>query len=104
LRYQWRFNENPIPDATNNILVLTNVQLQNAGSYSAIVTNNIGATPSDVATLTVTVPPVATVAAFDSTASESGGDNAVFTVTRTGTLGTALDIFFNVTGTAQPGV
>ncbi|HKQ37592.1 MAG TPA: Ig-like domain-containing protein, partial [Verrucomicrobiae bacterium] len=42
--------------------------------------------------------------AFDSAASESGGDNAVFTVTRTGTLGTPLDVFYTVGGSAQPGL
>ncbi len=104
LRYLWRFNNSPIPDATNAALTLTNVQLQHAGGYSVLITNNIGPTLSDVATLTVTVPPVATVAAFDSSSSESGGDNAVFTVTRTGTLGTALDVVFAISGTAQPGV
>jgi hypothetical protein len=103
LRYFWRFNDNPIPGATNTSLTLTNVQLQNAGGYSILITNNIGGTLSAVATLTVTVPPVATVAAFDASASESGGDNAVFTVTRTGTLGTPLDIFFTIGGTAQRG-
>jgi Big-like domain-containing protein/lamin tail-like protein/Ig-like domain-containing protein len=106
LRYQWRFNDNPIFGATNTTLTLANVQLQNAGGYSVLITNNIGGTLSAVATLTVTVPPVATVAAFDSAASESGGDNAVFTFTRTGTLGSPLDIFFiiDASSTAQLGV
>lgn len=103
LRYFWRFNDNPIPNATNTSLTLSNVQLQNAGAYSVLITNNIGGTLSVAASLIVTVPPVATVAAFDNSASESGGDTAVFTITRTGTLGTPLDIFFTVGGSAQPG-
>ena len=36
--------------------MLTNIQATNAGSYSVIVSNSVGSTNSDVATLTVNVP------------------------------------------------
>jgi len=54
LRYQWDFNGSIIPNATNATLVLTNVQLAQAGNYSVAVTNLAGATNSAVAVLNVT--------------------------------------------------
>jgi alpha-tubulin suppressor-like RCC1 family protein len=44
LRYQWFFNGLPIPAATGNNLLLTNVQAAVAGNYSAIVSNSYGVT------------------------------------------------------------
>jgi hypothetical protein len=62
LSYQWRFNEtNVIAGATNNSLVLTNVQLTAAGAYSVVITNAAGSVTSSNALLTVNLPP-ATVA------------------------------------------
>ncbi|MBI3880058.1 MAG: immunoglobulin domain-containing protein [Verrucomicrobia bacterium] len=61
--YQWRSNTVPIAGATNSSLVLTNVQLTQAGDYSVTVTNLVGATNSFVATLTVTVAVCAPVPA-----------------------------------------
>jgi alpha-tubulin suppressor-like RCC1 family protein len=40
--YQWLFNNEPIPGATNNPLVLTNVASAQAGLYSVIVSNDLG--------------------------------------------------------------
>src|SRR6185295_795291 len=37
LSYQWRFNDTEIEDATKRTLVLTNVQMANAGGYSVVV-------------------------------------------------------------------
>src|SRR6185503_1745148 len=34
LRYQWRFNADDIPSATNSSLTIANVQVPNAGKYS----------------------------------------------------------------------
>jgi alpha-tubulin suppressor-like RCC1 family protein len=51
--YQWQMNGNPIPSATNDILVLTNLQFNQAGSYSVVVQNGIGMVVSSNATLTV---------------------------------------------------
>lgn len=55
LRYQWRFNGADVPGATGTALILnlTNVQLSQAGAYSAVVTNNFGMVTSAVATLSV---------------------------------------------------
>jgi alpha-tubulin suppressor-like RCC1 family protein len=51
--YQWQFNGTNLPSATNNPLVLTNVQLGDAGPYSVAVTNAFGAVQSSNALLTV---------------------------------------------------
>lgn len=57
--YQWFFNGELIPGATNNVLTLTNVSSSQAGSYSAGATELVGVdaggleAESDTATLTV---------------------------------------------------
>ena len=59
LNYQWYFNTNtPVAHATNASLLLTNVSLTNAGIYSVVVTNPVGAVASSFATLVVNRPPV----------------------------------------------
>jgi plastocyanin len=56
LVWQWFFNLSPVPDATNSILELTNVQPAHAGEYFVTVSNAFGSATSSNATLTVTVP------------------------------------------------
>jgi pectin methylesterase-like acyl-CoA thioesterase len=63
LSYQWNQNANPIsaaanPTATTPTLNLTNVQLSDAGSYTATVTNASGSVNSNAVTLNVSVDPV----------------------------------------------
>lgn len=59
LIYQWLFNStNIIPSATNSVLILTNVQPDQAGSYEAMLSNDDGSTNSSIATLTVYSAPV----------------------------------------------
>ena len=70
--YQWKFNSTPIsaavnPTATNAMLVLTNVQVVNAGNYSVTVTNFYGSTNSSNALLTILFPPTITPAASQPT-------------------------------------
>jgi endonuclease/exonuclease/phosphatase family metal-dependent hydrolase len=55
--YQWKFNTTNIPNATSSTLSLTNVTGANAGNYSVVVSNNVGSTNSNVATLTVNPAP-----------------------------------------------
>ena len=57
LIYQWLFNGQPLPGATNNFLNITNVQQATSGSYAVTVTNTYGAALSSAATLTVTDTP-----------------------------------------------
>ena len=57
LAFQWYFNGQPLSGKTTNILVIANVQTNNAGEYFVSVTNSCGTVTSRVATLTVTIPP-----------------------------------------------
>ena len=81
--YQWLKDGAPISGATAASLVLTNVQLSSAGTYSVIVSNPSGSVTSNAATLTVfasgnliTQQPVSQVVNI--------GDTATFTVAASG--------------------
>lgn len=104
LRYQWRFEGQGIPGATNASLTLSNVQLVQAGTFTVRITNVIGSVISDPASLGVALPPSVSVAASDATASEPGIDGGTFTLTRTGATDAALSVSFTITGSATPGL
>src|SRR5205823_759772 len=53
LYYQWRLNNNPISDATNDTFTIPSVQAANAGTYSVAVNNLIGTVASANAALVV---------------------------------------------------
>lgn len=53
LSFQWQFNDTNLPNATNLLLLLTNVTPEMAGSYRLVVTNIYGSNISANATLTV---------------------------------------------------
>jgi len=53
--YQWRFNGNPIPLATNSYLELFHVTTNHVGIYDVIASNYLGAVTSDAARLDVYV-------------------------------------------------
>jgi alpha-tubulin suppressor-like RCC1 family protein len=53
LNYQWRFNGVDIIGATNATLSLSDVQPDNAGAYSVVVTNDLGSITNQVASVTV---------------------------------------------------
>ncbi len=53
LAYQWLFNGQSIPYATNTTLTLTNLSYPQMGSYSVVVTNAYGASTSGEATLAI---------------------------------------------------
>lgn len=54
--YQWYLNEVPIPGAVGSVFTINTVLSDMAGNYQCSVTNSIGTTQSDVATLTVPPP------------------------------------------------
>ena len=54
MSYQWYLNDVPIQDATEAMLVVTNVQTSQAGKYKVRVTNSGGYRDSLAATLTLT--------------------------------------------------
>ena len=47
--YQWQFNNTNISGATNISLTLTNLQLNQAGTYSAVVSNGYGTVTNNAA-------------------------------------------------------
>ncbi len=57
LSYQWQFNGTNLAGATGTSIVLTNVQLANAGSYSVGVSNAHGSVISANAVIAVAPPP-----------------------------------------------
>jgi len=63
LKYQWRRDGITLPGATGSTILLTNVQLTEAGVYSVRITNAFGVALSSNALLTVNRPPVADASA-----------------------------------------
>ena len=57
ISYQWSFNNTNLVNGTNATLTLTNVQLNQSGTYFVMVTNLYGATNSATVLLTVVPPP-----------------------------------------------
>jgi hypothetical protein len=72
---QWYFDGTEEPNATNSTLTITNVSLTNAGTYYVVLTNGNGAVTSQVATLDVTAPILA------STGSIGGLTNSILGLT-----------------------
>lgn len=68
---------------------------------AAYVRNSSGTTAS--VTITDDDTPTVTLSVLDATASESGPDNAVFLVTRTGSTAAPLKVFYGMSGTANHG-
>ena len=57
LSYQWTLNARPILGATGNVLNLIDAKLSDAGIYRVKVTDSIGSTVSDAATINVLIRP-----------------------------------------------
>ena len=53
--YQWLFNGSPLPNATNNNLILTNLTPSQSGDYALIATNGSGSKTSAIAQIVVLV-------------------------------------------------
>ncbi len=60
LSYQWMKDGGNLNEATNAFLTLLNVQGNQAGNYTVVITNAWGSVTSSVATLTVNCPNIAT--------------------------------------------
>jgi len=65
LTYQWRRNGVNIPGATTPILVLTNNQPMDGGTYRVVVANDAGAVKSDKVPITVSTPGLIVADAFN---------------------------------------
>jgi hypothetical protein len=68
LNYQWNFNGQTLPGATNEVLTLINATAAQAGIYFVNVTDNIGTTNSNLATLTLHTASASTQVAANLTA------------------------------------
>lgn len=82
LGYQWRKNGSDIAGATSATYVITGVQMSHAGTYTVNVSNSVGSTLSNAATLTITAAPVITQQPQNQTVATGG--TVTFTVTATG--------------------
>jgi hypothetical protein len=78
LFYQWRFHNAPIAGATNDALVLRNVQPEQAGDYSLTVFNAGGSAETTPAYLTVLIP--ARITLQPASLRVRPGTNVVFSV------------------------
>ena len=83
LSYRWQFGGTNIAGATNATLILPNVQSNNAGNYSVLVSNGAVSVASSNAALSVLYPPP-TIVAQPTNFMVFGGSNAVFSVAATG--------------------
>jgi hypothetical protein len=61
LKYQWHFNGDVIQGAPLRVLLLQNISQDDAGLYSVVITNNVGAVTSITARLTVETPAAPTL-------------------------------------------
>lgn len=84
--YQWRWNGVNISGATNALLSLTSVTINQAGSYACMVTNSAGSAISSAAILTVNPLIIApTITAQPGDQSVTVGANVSFSVVASGT-------------------
>lgn len=92
--YQWFFNGNSMPGATGSSLTLSNVQTNNEGAYSVLVTNSAGAIMSSNATLSVNFyTPSITTQPLSQT--ENAGTNVTFSTAASGTAPVTYQWLFN---------
>jgi lysophospholipase L1-like esterase len=107
LNYQWRLNGatlangSRVSGVTNGTLTITNVQPADAGSYTLLVTNGVGAVTSAVATLTVNGPPVITTP--PASQAVVAGASVSFNVTAAGTQPLSYRWRFNGTNLGDGG-
>jgi len=97
LFYRWYFNTNTfLAYAMGTSLTVTNVQNINAGTYSVVVSNNVGSVSSTYATLTVNPAPVApSISTQPQSLTVTQGQNATFTVAADGTSPLHYQWYFN---------
>jgi hypothetical protein len=103
LSYQWLYDNTVISGATDSSYSISNVQTNNSGSYSVIVTNGVGSATSAAALLTViqiqdASPPFIITQPTSQAANQ--GSSAIFTALAEGPAPLAYQWMFN--GVAIP--
>jgi hypothetical protein len=93
LSYRWQHNGTDLFTATNAVLLISNVQVANSGSYRVWVTNAAGLICSYPASLSVFNPPVIT--AHPLGMSVAVGGNAMLQVAAAGTAPLGYQWYFN---------
>ena len=83
LFYQWRRNGTNRSGATASLFQISNVQVSDVGNYLVVVTNLAGSVTSQVATLTVLVPP--SITSQPQSRTNVVNTSASFSVTASGT-------------------
>lgn len=83
LSYQWKHQGTNLPGRTNYTLMLSNIQSNQAGSYTVVISNSVNSQESQPATLNVWVPPIITTQPTDQ--SVPLGGMAQFNITVQGT-------------------
>lgn len=86
VRYQWRFNGVDIPGATNNSISITNAQLEQAGIYTVVATDDNGSIESQPAELNVLVRPTIILQPIPSNCVARVGEDVTFEVGAYGLL------------------
>jgi pectate lyase len=94
LAYQWYKDGAFVAGATAATLTLNNAQTTQSGSYTVIVSNNVGSTTSDAAAVAVTVAPPA-IAAQPQSQSVNLGDSVTLAIQATGTAPLSYQWFKN---------
>jgi hypothetical protein len=91
--FRWQRNGIDLSYGTNSVLIITNAQPSDAGSYQVLVTNVAGAIYSQPAIVTVFQPPLIT--SQPKSQSVAQGGNCTFKVTATGSLPMLYQWYFN---------
>jgi hypothetical protein len=95
LRYQWQSNSVDIPNATNRVFTITNVQPTHEGDYAVVVSSGASSTLSASARLTVLHHPLITQQPAAQTV--TSGATAIFRVAAIGSGTLSHQWFFNGT-------
>ena len=86
LRYQWRFNGVALADATNNTFTVTSAGLEHRGSYTVLISDEIGSIVTVPATLKLLIDPLIVQQPLGQTVLPGGTVTLSIVVTNTATL------------------